>query len=585
MGSSPRRSRPRRILDIVGAACAALLAFTAVPIVLVVIVGNPLGGGLGHDWRPLPQAALCCLVLAAWVAWAACCAQLLRAVVAHVRTGEVGLRRARRCSTAWRHESRSACSPSRASARPSRWPPARAPACRSPMHPSPQRRRQRSLAGPGPVAPATGSATDPLRLPATTYVVRPGDTLWRIAAEQLGDGADWTSLARLNLGRDLGGGARFVDPDQLREGLAPAAAHRCPALDRLAMAMSMAASGTDRPSPGHLPELVALGLGSVACAALARRARRRRRLGAQFSAEPLLPPDLSEGAQDAATLLQRFDGVPALGVAGSRQQPVGARPGGSPAPTEGARRSASSPSGVTFCFADAQAGEPPHGFSPAKDGAAWHVSHDALEGHDPCFPHLPVLLPVGDDDEGTWLVPLEPGDVLPLLGEAAPALWRAARGAVGSWAWSETVLVTEDPRRPGAARRDPRRPFDRSARALLWRPGRPSPRSRRSLRGGHDGTGCGQRPDRARRSPGRNPASHGSRRSPSSPIVRNGPAHCGADRAAPRTRRGNDGGAARPETVGPDGRPGAEPAAGSTAEPAMGQAPWRRERSTFAFSP
>ena len=93
MGSSPRRGWPRRILDIVGAACAALLAFTAVPIVLVVIVGNPLGGGLGHDWRPLPQAALCCLVLAAWVAWAACCAQLLRAVVAHVRTGEVGLRR------------------------------------------------------------------------------------------------------------------------------------------------------------------------------------------------------------------------------------------------------------------------------------------------------------------------------------------------------------------------------------------------------------------------------------------------------------------------------------------------------------
>ena len=29
-------------------------------------------------------------VAAAWVAWAACCAQLLRAVVAHVRTGEVG---------------------------------------------------------------------------------------------------------------------------------------------------------------------------------------------------------------------------------------------------------------------------------------------------------------------------------------------------------------------------------------------------------------------------------------------------------------------------------------------------------------
>ena len=55
------------------------------------------------------------------------------------------------------------------------------------------------------------------------------------------------------------------------------------------------------------------------------------------------------------------------------------------------------------------------------------------------------MLPVGDDADGTWLVPLEPGDVLPILGEAAPALWRAARAAVGSWAWSDTILVTDDP--------------------------------------------------------------------------------------------------------------------------------------------
>ena len=56
MGSSqsPRFGWSRRIIDVVGAACAAILAFTAVPIVLVVIVGNPLDGGLGHDWRGAP---------------------------------------------------------------------------------------------------------------------------------------------------------------------------------------------------------------------------------------------------------------------------------------------------------------------------------------------------------------------------------------------------------------------------------------------------------------------------------------------------------------------------------------------------
>ena len=63
-----------------------------------------------------------------------------------------------------------------------------------------RRRRRRLVSGPESIS------------------VRPGDTLWRIAADLLGDGADWTSLATLNLGRDVGVGARFVDPDQLREG-------------------------------------------------------------------------------------------------------------------------------------------------------------------------------------------------------------------------------------------------------------------------------------------------------------------------------------------------------------------------------
>ena len=93
MASATRSEWARRILDIVGAASAALLAFAAVPAALIVIVGNPLAGGLGHGWRPVPHAALYLLVLAAWVAWGACCAQLLRGVVAHVRNGEVGTRR------------------------------------------------------------------------------------------------------------------------------------------------------------------------------------------------------------------------------------------------------------------------------------------------------------------------------------------------------------------------------------------------------------------------------------------------------------------------------------------------------------
>ena len=432
MGNEARGGRPQRFLDVLGAAFAALLAFTAVPAVLVVIVGNPLAGGLGHAWQPLPRDALWLLVLAAWVAWAACCAQLIRAVVAHVRSGEVGVRRG--SSVLDRVAARIAFGVLALTT------------FGAPLT---------LAAGAGASAPASigqstaMTATHPLRVSgspaasASTYAVQRGDTLWGIADDLLGDGADWTALASLNLGRDLGGGARFVDPDQLREGW-----HlRLPADTRHAVADGGRTGGAGEPHrepAGHLPELVALGLGSLACAALARRAGHRRRIGVRFTADAVVGPSLSEGALDAATLLHRFSGVPALHSFEAANCLLGlSLDGRASGPT--VRAICVSASGVTFCFADAPRDEPPQGFVRVKNDTAWHVSHGALEGHDPSPPYLPVVLPIGDDGEGTWLVPLEPGDVLPVLGEAAPALWRAARAAAGCWAWSETVLVTEDP--------------------------------------------------------------------------------------------------------------------------------------------
>ncbi len=434
MGRTARRGRPRRILDIVGGAVAALLAFTAVPAVLVMIVGNPLAGGLGHSWRPLPRDALCVLVLAAWVAWVACCAQLLRAVVTDVRRGEVGVHHG--SSVLDRVAARIAFgvlalttfgAPLALTAGAG----ASTPAGGGPGS---------SLAVALPVGTAASHAA---RSP--TYSVQPGDTLWRIADDLLGDGADWTSLAALNLGRDVGDGTHFVDPDRLREGWRlrlPADAHRT--VDEARRGGSNRAA---RPGPeGHLPELLALGLGSLACAALARRAGLRRRAGGRFSDDPVPEPLPSEGALDTATLLHRFHGVPALHSFEAANCLLGQALEGRASPA--VRAICVSDSGVTFCFADAYSGEPPAGFARLRDGTSWHVGHAALEGHDLSFPYLPVVLPIGDDAEGTWLVPLRPGDVLPFLGEAAPALWRAARTAAGSWAWSDTILVSEDPDDP-----------------------------------------------------------------------------------------------------------------------------------------
>jgi DNA-binding SARP family transcriptional activator len=427
----PRRDWPRRLLDIVGAACAALLAFTAVPIVLVVIVGNPLSGGLGHDWRLLPHVALCVLVLAAWVAWAACCAQLLRSVVAHVRSGEVGMRQG--SSVLDLVAARIAFGVLALTS------------IGTPLS---------LAAGAGASTPAAHAPTSSITATVATtttvaYTVQPGDTLWQIAADLLGDGGDWTSLATLNLGHDLGGGSgsHFVDPDQLREGWRL----RLPAETRRST-HGRALGGEARhqvapATPGHLPELVALGLGSVACAALARRARRRRRLGNRFSGDPIVRPALSDGAEDAATLLERFARVPALRSFEAANCYLGLLLEGRPVRPK-VRAICVSPAGVTFCFTEAPTDAPPEGFDRAEDGTAWRVGHGALEGLDPCFPLLPIVLPIGDDEDGTWLVPLEAGDVLPLLGEAAPSLWRAARSAAGSWAWSETVMIIEDPGDP-----------------------------------------------------------------------------------------------------------------------------------------
>ena len=337
---------PRRRLDVLGAALAAVLAFTAVPAVLVAVVGNPLAGGLG------PRLAACCpatrsclLVLAAWVAWAACCAQLLRAVVAHVRSGEVGVRQG--ASVMDRLAARIAVRRARPhgprrSARPhggcrGRHPGRRAPGVRRSRAHTPRR----------PVAAATA-----------TYAVQPGDTLWRIADDRLGDGADWTMLAALNLGRDMGTAMRFVDPDQLRAGW-----HlRLPA-DVGATARDPPRAGPSthaarREPGGHLPELVALGPGL----ARLRRARPAGRAPA---------PDRRRASRRSSTST-----APVRGRPGRRRPPRALRAGpGAPflrgrqlppraVPARAGRRArvraiCVSPSGVTFWLGEGEPGAPP----------------------------------------------------------------------------------------------------------------------------------------------------------------------------------------------------------------------------------
>jgi DNA-binding SARP family transcriptional activator/LysM repeat protein len=488
-----RRVRSR-LVDIAGSVLTTLLVFAAVPIVLLTLVGYPLAGGLGHQWGHAARVAMTVLTIVAWVAWLACCAQLTRAVIHHVRRGHVGVaigaplteRIAARIAIGILAVTTmgapiivagtsSGASPTVA---------ARAPAALV----------VRDLST--VVAPTTSSAA--------SYVVRPGDSLWTIADAHYDDGGDWTAIAALNVGRTMPDGRQFVDPSLIDVGwvlvmpatggavattadvIAPTVVAPGPAPSAgptptttpttlpvstpqvpasvpptsvpptsvpptsvpTTAVVAPAAATTPAPQLQHgasgLPELVVLGMGTVACAALARRSRRRRLLQ-QFGPSSSAPPTPSEPAVDLDVLLQRFSDVPAFTAVERANCRLGLELSAS------TQRSAQSiraicvnASGVDFWLATPNL-TPPPGFDLVKDGEAWRISHPALDGLAVAEPFFPIVLSIGDDDDGSWLVPLRPGMSLPIMGPGGEHLWRAARRVQEAWSWADMVFVTEDP--------------------------------------------------------------------------------------------------------------------------------------------
>ena len=286
-------------------------------------------------------------------------------------------------------------------------------------------------------------------------------------------------LLRSTAGPPVSPSERLVDPDHLREGWRlelPREAEHPSAHDR------QTAHPQPTGRPDHLPELLVLGLGSLTCAALARRSRRRFRIPPFVDPldSSLLP---SERAVDTATLLHRFDGVPALRSFETANRLLGLAVLEEGRPGPKVRLVQVGPTGVTFHFLapERQAPEP---LRSVDGGRAWHVNHNTLENAiDPCDPYLPLAFPVGDDDEGTWLMAPGPGDVVPLLGEGAPDLQRAARrGRV-------VGLV----RRGGRHRRPPGPPPRRagSGPPALPRTARPPRSGRRRAHCGADDRDCG----------------------------------------------------------------------------------------------
>ena len=192
--------------------------------------------------------------------------------------------------------------------------------------------------------------------------------------------------------------------------------------------------------------MAALGVGALACAALTRRARRTRLLRQVTTEEPDLEFPLSPPAIDAGILLARGAGLPALHAFEAANYGLGGGPAGSiRRRTVTMRAVCVGAAGVDFWLAEA--GQPaPDGLTLSPDGRVWHAPHDAFSStRRRTRPLLPIVLPVGEDDRGTWLVPLGPGcTALLFWARARAALWRAARPVQEAWSWADMVLVTED---------------------------------------------------------------------------------------------------------------------------------------------
>lgn len=460
----PQRKTGRALQDFVVGIAAAVLAFAAVPGVLAWFVGVPLPPRWSQHAVLSLHGLFDLLALAAWVAWAACAWPLLRSVVTRVRARDAGAgtstlaigdRLALRIAAAVLVVAPLAAIASTAGAGATT---VRAGATTVGASASP------------PFASASrASAQDA----ATT--VSDGESLWTIADAAYGDGGAWPAIARANLGRLMPDARRFVDPGHLQAGwtlTVPQAErsvdrqadgreperHDSADADRRGAATRSNVRQPDGPAAPDgllLPELAILGTGALVAALLARRARTARRLRAFVRAEGAPSWSPSAAGADLARTVAAFADVPLPQWIELAMRAISSsRPttGGPALPPLRLVRAGSDGVEVRFASSPPQPAAP---WAPSGPGA-WilpaSADVNALRTHTTHHrAWTPVLLPLGEDERGSWMLPLTAGACLCVVGPAAPALAETMLTGATSWTWREDLLVTADPAAASAA--------------------------------------------------------------------------------------------------------------------------------------
>jgi hypothetical protein len=199
-----------------------------------------------------------------------------------------------------------------------------------------------------------------------------------------------------------------------------------------------------------VPESAALGISTLVAAAYLRRIRRRRAQAraARGDGEAVADPDPTVVMLEAR--LAPFADAPVLEwlELANRHLTAALRAEGRPDPPPRIRVVRVGPAGVELRL-DQAVDWAPGSFTLAEDGGSWWLPAGAdrtLLWSVACeeLAWLPLLVPVGDDAGGTYLLHLEPGDVVSLEGPDAPAMLAAWVEAAKSWPWAEQVGVARD---------------------------------------------------------------------------------------------------------------------------------------------
>lgn len=199
--------------------------------------------------------------------------------------------------------------------------------------------------------------------------------------------------------------------------------------------------------PLWVPEAVGLGISSVVAAALARMVRRRRASARRVREDDEIVPDPPPETAAVETNLVPFDSVPALDIleAANRYLTTALRMSGRAEDVPGIHLVRVGPFGVELLLDDAVDWAPGE-FALADEGRSW-VLDAAIDHRDLAasaagvIAWLPLLLPVGDDEDGTYLIHVGPGEQVGVDGEGADGMLRAWSAAARAWPWAEQVPV------------------------------------------------------------------------------------------------------------------------------------------------